>query len=365
MPDVTDWIDSEAPIRSGLVAEMQRIWRRTLVRPWRVLLAAALLTAAIGYKVGSKKPQLEADIVLALSEGQLAARESGLPALQLRDYVNTVLLPDAKLQHLIEQRDLFRLRKKLGMEFALDELRSQFDIQVWKNTFSTDTLEDEDGHSARIGISVTDSDPDHAYELAQDLAAIITETVGEQRAAIAKQLVDYANATRERATKRVEQIEHDIAVAQRDLEDARAASNGERVAIGQLQIAQLTEDAKVATGTLAKVDDSRDSVADRIAAAGLDVSVSIVEEHKPAVSDHGGFVFAMVLVVVGFGALLGSALVLGAFDARVHDTDDIERLGLDVLGHLPGFPGDQVGSLAQRGAARRRVPSFSRWRSHR
>ena len=74
-------------------------------------------------------------------------------------------------------------------------------------------------------------------------------------------------------------------------------------------------------------------------------------------------VLVMILLVVGTGALVGSALFLGAFDSRVHDTDDVARLGLPVLGHVPGFPGDQVGSLRSRGARRNHVPWFLRWRS--
>ena len=75
------------------------------------------------------------------------------------------------------------------------------------------------------------------------------------------------------------------------------------------------------------------------------------------------FLIAMIAVVVGVGSLLGAALVLGAFDSRVHDTDDIARLGLPVLGHVPGFPGDALGSLEARGVQRGRVPLFRRWRS--
>ena len=58
-------------------------------------------------------------------------------------------------------------------------------------------------------------------------------------------------------------------------------------------------------------------------------------------------------------------IVIGAFDSRVHDVEDVARLDLPVLGHVPGFPGDNVGSLEARGALRARVPSFLRWRSHR
>lgn len=73
----------------------------------------------------------------------------------------------------------------------------------------------------------------------------------------------------------------------------------------------------------------------------------------------------LIAVVVTFAVFLGMAMIFGAFDSRVHDTEDIERLNLPVLGHLPGFPGDHVGSLEGRGAARARVPWFSRWRSQR
>jgi hypothetical protein len=49
----------------------------------------------------------------------------------------------------------------------------------------------------------------------------------------------------------------------------------------------------------------------------------------------------------------------------VHDVDDVERLGLPVLGHVPGFPGDRVGSLEARSVQRTRIPLFRRWRSQR
>jgi hypothetical protein len=71
----------------------------------------------------------------------------------------------------------------------------------------------------------------------------------------------------------------------------------------------------------------------------------------------------MTLIIIGTGALVGATLFLGAFDPRVHDTDDVARRGLPVLGHVPGFSGDRVGSLRARGARRARVPWYLRWRS--
>jgi hypothetical protein len=76
-------------------------------------------------------------------------------------------------------------------------------------------------------------------------------------------------------------------------------------------------------------------------------------------------VVMMIAAVIGTFSLVGAALVLGAFDSRVHDADDVIRLGLPVLGHVPGFAGDNVGSMRTRSAAPTRVPSFRRWRFHR
>jgi hypothetical protein len=146
---------------------------------------------------------------------------------------------------------------------------------------------------------------------------------------------------------------------------AHRAGNEQLAQALDLELAVLWHEEKKAAHTLAEIASSRDSLADRISEAGLDMSVTVVEEHRPERPDNRDFVLAMIAVVIGIGSLLGSALFLGAFDSRVHDLDDVERLSIPVLGHLPGFPGDHVGSLQSRGALRARVPSFLRWRSHR
>src|SRR5882724_8082010 len=102
-----EWYESEQPTRRGMVAEIQRIQGRTRVRPLPVLLLAALVTGAISYKVATRPVIVEAEVVLALVEGQLANHQAtGLPVDQLRAYVTQVLLPDNKLLALVEKYDL-------------------------------------------------------------------------------------------------------------------------------------------------------------------------------------------------------------------------------------------------------------------
>src|SRR5262249_57329260 len=85
-----------------------------------------------------------------------------------------------------------------------------------------------------------------------------------------------------------------------------------------------------------------------IAAAGLDLPLAVVDENRPERPTHSGLVLVMIAAVIGTFSLISAALVLGAFDSRVHEPDDAIRLGLPVLGHVPGFAGDNVGALRTR-----------------
>src|SRR5690349_1628965 len=133
--DDEDWYAAEQPTRLALVAELQRIKRRTLIRPLPVLVLAALITFGIVRKIATKQVVLTADVVLALTEGSMSSHSTGIPYEQLSAYVNSVLLPDNKLIELIEKYNLSRLRKKFGPQFAIEELRSAFNIEIWKNSF--------------------------------------------------------------------------------------------------------------------------------------------------------------------------------------------------------------------------------------
>jgi hypothetical protein len=172
---------------------------------------------------------------------------------------------------------------------------------------------------------------------------------------------------RDRLHDRFEQLSRQTAEKEAAQRRAKDAGNDKLAQALNLELAVNWHEQRKAAASLAEIAASRDSLADRISEAGLDMSVTVVEEHRPNSSEHHGFVLAMIIVIVGVGSLLASALFLGAFDSRVHDVDDIERLGISVLGHLPGFPGDHVGSLQSRGAARARVPLSERlrWASRR
>src|ERR1041384_1956069 len=178
------WYESEQPTRSGMVAEMQRIRRRTQVRPIPVILLAGVVTAVITYRVANKPVIVEAEVIMALQEGSLASQRTGIPVDQLRAYVTQVLLPEKRLLQLIEKYDLFRLRKKQGPQYALENMHDMFAVAIWKNSFAFYSDDDDNARrSARIGITVRDTIPDRALDIAHDLAAIVIETAASLRQA--------------------------------------------------------------------------------------------------------------------------------------------------------------------------------------
>src|SRR5262245_25129072 len=98
-----DWYESEESTRRGMVHELQRIRRRFRVRPWPVLILAVAITSGVTYKLVTRKQSFHAEVVLALREGTLGTKNrTGMPLGELKELVVSVLLPDNKLEELIE-----------------------------------------------------------------------------------------------------------------------------------------------------------------------------------------------------------------------------------------------------------------------
>ena len=360
------WYESEQPTRSGLVAEMQRIRRRTIVRPIPVIVLAALVTAGITRSVANKPIIVEAEVVIALAEGALASRSTGMPVDQLRDYVTRVLMPNKRLLEVADKYHLLSRRKTAGPEDALENLHDMFAVQIWKNSFAY--YDDEDANaarSARIGISVRDTDPDRALDMAHDLAAVVIETAAEGRQKRADAITGQVAMLRSAVDDELDKLAIDVASKQAAIAEARNRGDIDLARRLGIDLAALKQDQRRREAQFERIAASSDALAADIVAAGLDMSLSVVDEIRPERPTHSGLVLVMVAAVIGTFSLVGAALVLGAFDSRVHEADDVIRLGLPTLGHVPGFAGDNVGSMRTRSAAPTRVPSFRRWRFHR
>ncbi|HSD89989.1 MAG TPA: hypothetical protein VLB44_20805 [Kofleriaceae bacterium] len=362
-----DWFETELREKSTFASELRRIARRTKTRPFRVIIVAAVITAGIFYKMSTKPQMYEAGIVLVMREESLRTKDrKSIPVESLRDYVLTVLLPNKDLLGIVAKHDLFPLRKKLGDEFAIQSLWDAVDIQIWKNSFvEVEEGEEKNLGSAHIGITVTSGDPVLATQIAEELSAIIRTTAAEQQQKVSDEIKAEVDAFRKQLGDRADDVSEQISAKVPQIQKLKDTGRVSEANALEIEIGALVREQKNLNRQLSQTLSSSDAIADQITAAGLDMSIDVVDEQRPEPPHQRGFVQVLIFSVIAFGALFVSAFVFGAFDPRVHDGEDVERLGLPLLGHVPGFAGDHVGSLEARGAARSRVPSSRRWRSHR
>jgi hypothetical protein len=361
--DNDGWYEGEPSTRKQIVAEIQRIRRRTRVHPFRVLLLAAAITSLISWKLLTRPHAFESEVVLLLTEGSLSAKHPAVPVEELHGWVYDVLLPNDRLAQLIDDHHMYRIRRAFSREDAIAELRENIEIEIWKNTFVN--YDEDEGteaeHSARIGLTYTDTDRDRAAQISHELAEIIISEGFDLRRELNRQLSKSAAAVRKSLTGRMRALT--LERAQKDQAVKLALHDGKPALARALDLAIVSLDAELKNiqKELLDVAGGRDLYAEQIANNGLDMSLTIAEERPPDHPETHLFTMLVVVAIVAFGSLFGSALLLGAFDSRVHETDDIERLGLPVLGHLPPFPGDRVGALCVRGASRSHGPMFRRW----
>ncbi len=364
---VPDWIDTEEPLLRGAITELQRMARRARTRIPLILLIAGAITAAFVWKSSKKQVLHEASITLALSEGSMARRETFLPVLDLRNYVINVLMSGPRLMEIIEARNWYPLRKKMGTEYALAELMDQTDVQVSRNFF---LYEDESNapRSARIDITVVDVDPKRAYDVADAVANVIVASTQEKRQAAAVGIANEVKAVQAAFNDKL------VSLQRHNIELTAAISNADRIqdltALAFLRVEQLNTGDEIKRLreqiTASALSGTLEALSEQISAAGQEVEVSRVREDLPSPNPARGMLLVASAIVVFLMMTVVVAILLGAFDTRIHDADDLRRLGLPILGHFPAFPGDHVGALKSRSAFTSsktgRVPLWRLWR---
>jgi len=385
---------------TGLIAELQRLARRARVRWLPVVAIAVLLTAGILYKRSRKTHLKRARVVLAATEGSMGDSLVPMPQGELRDYIVNILLSSDVLRLDLLIGEVLRDGPTMTDAEVADEVRRRaepVDIKIpqdsvlasWIATQRENPLTDDDlatdpddllemtginvyrnyflmayyaeaPRSARILVVVSDPDPELANHEAHRLAELIKAGEARRRLALGEALA--ADAASALAAVRTQADELDALIVKRRVELAAAEDAGEagkaaalRVGVEELRSKRRSADEKMLGLTSLASAEEQAAAIDR---AGLGIKFELVEERR-APEDSGTRTYLRVLqAALLFGMLLPlTAIIIGTFDPRIHDREDVERIGLPVLGHVPAFPGDRVGSLRARGVRGRRVPS--------
>jgi hypothetical protein len=352
-----DWFESERQSHS-FVRELQRLKRRAKARPIGFVVLALLLAVGVVYKRSRKPASYKARVVMVVTEGELATDRTPLPRKALRDYVAAVSFTRARLLTVVEDLDLFPTRTLRGDDYAIAALRSNLRVDVYRNYFANDRGYETARRSARIGIVYRDSDPARAIKVARRVSELIVETESRRRQSTSTAAVTQAEIIVDRA--RTAMFDRRSRLTEALLAKDEATRRGDGLLAAELDLEsrrlqrQLEADANLLRRTEADLREIDLRAA--LDTSRLGLTFDVVDEHAPEPLDPNAWAGLAAIGVVAFVFLLPLCAVgVAAFDSRVHDLEDVERLGLDVVGHVPGFAGDRVGSLDRRGAPRNRV----------
>ncbi len=354
-----DWVEAEADSHE-LRAELQRIKRRARKKPVLLLLLCVLGAGAVLWKFSRRVPMYQATVVIRVTEGVVVDEESPLVRQGLAHYLYTVALNSERLLPIIEEFDLYPQRETFGDLYAIDELRDQLDIEVSVNNFARERDDGDPLRSAGISVHFSNRDPQLAFNVAQALSSSLVQAEMERRAQMAKKLDAIADTSVERVEERLAALKSELATT---MLDASVARENKRSAVEKNRLTMLSRRliASVAETELAleRVSTTRNDTALAMAAEGANQSLrfEVVDVRPPLVPPKTSiFTYCLIGLFVFLCLLPISAIGLGALDTRLHHIEDLVRLDLPVVGHMPSFPSDHMGSMQERS---RRAKSIS------
>jgi hypothetical protein len=336
--------------------ELQHLKRRARNRIGLVLLLTVGATAALVGYVARREPLHESTVVVRITEGGLLSERSPLTRGDLRQYIVDSALSSRNLLALIERFDLYPVHRLRGDRFALARLEDRLDVEVFRNYFVRGSEGRTTSRTARVAISFRDPDRERSFAVTRAVADLVIATETQRRRSysaddlrIAEQAFHVAaTALAERAAE-VSELEVALAAATGPGDAARRGSFTVELATArsQLEAQRLLVDA--VRGRLEEV-----ALLHASEGAQLGLQYTIADEQAPP--PRGARLPRLArLALVCFLILLPlCGVAVGAFDGTLQDAEDLDRLAVPVLGHVPPFRGHRVGGLDERRRRRRR-----------
>lgn len=355
-----EWFASESDLHSWR-RELDRLKRRARARLFRTLVVAALAAAAVVWVAGRRVPLAESRILIRVTEGTVLREDSPTTTRDLAQFLRDVALSSRKLTEIIQKRGLYPLERMRGERFALDELRDNLKLEVYRNQFIEARGYNDDVRTARISLRFFHDDPALSFAVASDLARLIIESESQRREATSRDVVGLTRGAVDSAQAALAQRQSELSAARVALARARRLGRKEEVAALQVDISRLTADlqGRVRMVTVLRQNNARAELRHALDTGQLNMRYQIVDERPPVPPPPGKEIRLAMMGLAVFLILLPlCAIGVGAFDSRIHDREDVQRLGVEVVGHVPRFAGFRVGSLRDRRGGERRRTRF-------
>lgn len=342
-----DWVGDEAEL-PGMWTELKRLGRRAR-RRWVRTLLFGLVCAALVIGAAARKPRSYASrVAFRVTESELEGATTPRTNGRLRDYVATVVFSNSHLLQVIKEHGLYAALMARDPSLAVESMRDDIDVEVWRNYFALPRTADDPARSARLAITFHSNDAQKAFEVVQHLGRLVAESEQKSRVAQAETALRLADDQVETTEKLVSQRRRDIIQKQLERDRARTPAEGLQLLIEQRILEKALPRAEQ---LLAQVETRREQLYMRAQlekhALGLKwemIDPGRVEpkgiSKRALLTWLGVIAFVLALPLCGIG--------VGAFDPRVYDLADVRRLGLPTVGAVRHFDGDNAGALVER-----------------
>lgn len=330
------WLANEPGMR-WVRGELARACRRARFR-WKTIFA---ITAALSLLVATgsvlKKRTFEPHFVLRVLEADRDPNMAPRPKRRLREYVEQAVFSNGHLLEIIKKHGLYPTLARNNPQAALETFREDIVVDVYRNYFIEERAPDDPPRSARISIGCRSSNRNLALAVTRDLGNLVVEHEAETRKRQAADAAKEATAALVKARDDLQTHEEKLERKAREL--VNKDSNEARV-----EFTSLTHSVEGMQQRLNEAEKRKAAfdVGSIIEQHGLGLNFEVVDSGAVSVRYDLAASDVAWLGIITF--LLLAPLVtitVGAFDARIIEEEDLERLGLNILGrvherHLPG-----------------------------
>jgi hypothetical protein len=334
---MTEWTHREPGLRQAL-AETRSLWRRAMARKAMVLAFALTATLGLVARQNLKLRSYESRVVFRVVEADIDAKTAPSTARKLRDYVLDTVFSSERLFDVMRAHDLYRDKLKKNPQLALEAMRDDITVEVWRNYFIEAREQGDAGRTARLSISYKAPDREKALEVVQHLGRLFAEVEEKGRIAIANRAAKDASDALDMAREELIRRRRDLVLLQTQLQ--RGGDPAKQASL-RIDSQNLTKNIAGTEERLHKLQEN---------AATLEFRAALERQHlglRFEVVDPGELASAgltqptELLLVTLLGLLILfpiCALTVGAFDSRVYTLDDIRRLGIHPLGVVRRSP---------------------------
>lgn len=322
-----DWLEDE-PRVSSVGGEFLRLWRRARKRPAAMACVTAVAALLVAAQLKFERRGFDPRLVLRVTETDRISAADARSKQQLRDYVSRVAFSDVNLLSIIDRFGLYPLKKPRD---ALHAFRQDIQVDVYRNYFLSG-FEGAGPRSARIAIAYRSLDPHLAVTVAHALGKLVETQEDDSRrrqsslaALQADSVLAHASAQMLRQERAI--AEKGVALARGDAAPARL-----RVEMADLAASVARAEPRLLEVARRKAELDLDAArAQSQTAMRFDVVDSGAVPRSQLPSAAKLWLRGTVELLLGL-PLLG--LLVGAFDPRLRDSNDVRELGLTTLGRV-------------------------------